>query len=158
MTYRAAVITASNRASSGVYPDLSGEVLRAGLTDLGYECAPIVIVRDDIALIQQQLGEALAAGVDLIITTGGTGVTPLDLTPEATRPFIERELPGLQEAFRAMSRVNVPTADLSRGLAGLHGKTLIINAPGSPGAVRDMLKIVAALALHIHEQVAGGDH
>jgi molybdenum cofactor synthesis domain-containing protein len=158
MTYRAQVITASNRASSGVYADLSGEILRDGLLALGYECPAVVIVRDDISAISDQLALALSQQIDLVITTGGTGVTPLDLTPEATRPFILRELPGIQEAFRAASREVVPTADLSRGLAGLNGRTLIINAPGSPGAVRDMLKIIERVAAHIHQQVAGGDH
>ena len=154
----ARVITASNRASAGVYEDRSGDILRAGLIELGYETAPTVVVPDDVAQIQAALRDALADGIDLIVTTGGTGISPTDVTPEATAPVLERQLPGIPEALRAAARAAVPTADLSRGLAGVTGSSLIINLPGSPGAVRDGLAVIQSVAGHALDQVAGGDH
>lgn len=155
---KAAIITASARASAGVYEDKSGEILKAGLISLGYEVTDVTIVPDDVKRISAELESAIAAKIDLVVTTGGTGVSPTDVTPEATAAHIEKLLPGIQEALRAYSREKVPTADLSRGLAGTHGTTLIINLPGSPGAVKDGLVIIERLAGHIHEQLRGKDH
>jgi len=155
---KAAIITASARASAGVYEDKSGEILKAGLISLGYEVTGVTIVPDDVRRISAELESAIAAKIDLVVTTGGTGVSPTDVTPEATAAHIEKLLPGIPEALRAYSREKVPTADLSRGLAGTHGTTLIINLPGSPGAVRDGLVIIERLAGHIHEQLRGKDH
>lgn len=152
------VITASARASAGVYQDLSGAFLVEGLTKLGYQVVGQTIVQDDKVQISTSINSALSKNVDLIVTTGGTGISPSDVTPEATRPFLEKELPGFAEAMRAYSRDKIPTADLSRGLAGINGKSLIVNLPGSPGAVKDGLLIIARLAEHIHEQLAGNDH
>ncbi len=154
----AIVITASNRATAGVYKDLSGRALKEGLTQLGYQVMGHKLVQDDVHQIATTIKGALADGIDLIVTTGGTGISPTDVTPEATKPLLEKELPGFAEAMRAYSREKVPTADLSRGLAGVNGKSLIINLPGSPGAVKDGLVIIERLARHIHDQLAGNDH
>ena len=155
---KAAIITASARASAGVYEDTSGEILKNGLSALGYEVADVVIVPDDIKRISDAISTALSAQVDLIVTTGGTGVSPTDVTPEATAPHIQKLLPGIAEAMRAYSREKVPTADLSRAIAGINASTLIINLPGSPRAVKDGLVIIERLAGHIHEQLRGKDH
>ena len=154
----AVVITASNRASAGVYADTSGEILAAGLTKLGYELKDPIVIPDNISQIQAAIELSLAGNVDLIVTTGGTGVSPHDVTPEATAPLIKKLLPGIPEAFRAYSRDRVPTTDLSRGIAGVTGSSLIINLPGSPGGVKDGLVIIERLAGHIHDQIAGVDH
>ena len=154
----AVVITASNRASAGVYADTSGEILAAGLTKLGYELKDPIVIPDNISQIQAAIELSLAGKVDLIVTTGGTGVSPHDVTPEATAPLINKLLPGIPEAFRAYSRDRVPTTDLSRGLAGVTGSSLIINLPGSPGGVKDGLVIIERLAGHVHDQIAGVDH
>ena len=154
----AIVITASNRATAGVYKDLSGAALKDGLTKLGYQVMGHKLVQDDVDQIATTIKGALADGIDLIVTTGGTGISPTDVTPEATKPLLQKELPGFAEAMRAYSREKVSTADLSRGLAGINGKSLIINLPGSPGAVKDGLVIIERLAGHIHDQLAGNDH
>jgi molybdenum cofactor synthesis domain-containing protein len=154
----AVVITASNRASAGVYADTSGEILAAGLTKLGYVLKDPIVIPDNISQIQAAIELSLAGKVDLIVTTGGTGVSPHDVTPEATAPLIKKLLPGIPEAFRAYSRDRVPTTDLSRGLAGVTDSSLIINLPGSPGGVKDGLVIIERLAGHVHDQIAGVDH
>jgi molybdenum cofactor synthesis domain-containing protein len=155
---RAAVITASNRAFKGVYEDRSGQILLEGLQSLGYLIDGVQVLPDDIEKISSAIKSAIKDGVDLLVTTGGTGVSPFDVTPEATAPLIEKEMPGILEAFRAYSRDKVPTTDLSRGAAGVTNKTLIINLPGSPGAAKDGLVIIERLASHIHDQLAGHDH
>jgi len=155
---RAIVITASNRATAGVYKDLSGAALKDGLTKLGYQLVGHKLVQDDMHQIATTIRSAVEEEIDLIVTTGGTGISPNDVTPEATKPLIERAIPGIMEAMRAYSREKVPTEDLTRGLAGVNGKSLIINLPGSPGAVKDGLVIIERLAGHIHDQLAGNDH
>jgi len=157
-TRTAVVITASNRAARGEYADLSGVSLAKGLSALGYEVSGPHVVVDSIDLISEQLTVALANKTRLIVTTGGTGISPTDVTPEATAPFIEKLIPGFGEALRAHSRDKVPTSDLTRGLAGTHGASLIINLPGSQGAIIDGLVIIERLAGHILDQLDGRDH
>ena len=155
---RAAVITASNRAFNGVYEDTSGQILLNGLRALGYQIDAVEVLPDDIEKIASAIKSGIKDGLDLVVTTGGTGISPFDVTPEATAPLIEKEMPGILEALRAYSRDKVPTTDLSRGAAGVTNKTLIINLPGSPGAAKDGLVIIERLAPHIHDQLAGHDH
>ena len=158
MKRSALVITASNRASAGVYEDRSGKILVEGLTALGYEISNAIVIPDNEELISQAIKTGIDSGVHLIVTTGGTGVSPMDITPEATAPLIQKLLPGVSEAFRAYAREKVPTADLSRGLAGVSEKSFIINLPGSPGGAKDGLVIIERLASHIHDQIDGHDH
>jgi len=154
---RARVIVASNRAAAGVYEDTSGPLLVAGLRDLG--CAvdePIVV--PDGPQVEQALRAAVAAGCDLVLTSGGTGISPTDATPEMTRRVLDYEVPGIAEAIRAAGRQAVPTAALSRALAGVAGRTLVVNLPGSRGGARDGLAVLVPILAHAVEQLRGGDH
>ena len=155
---RAVVITASNRAFKGVYEDLSGQILLKGLKKLGYEINDVQILPDDQAQISDAIQTAINSEIDLVVTTGGTGVSAFDVTPEATAPLVLKPMPGILEALRAYAREQVPTTDLSRGIAGVTNKSLIINLPGSPGGAKDGLVIIERLASHIHDKLAGHDH
>jgi molybdenum cofactor synthesis domain-containing protein len=155
---RALALTVSNRASAGVYPDRSGPVLAGLLREAGCTVDGPVVVPDG-SPVEQALRDAVAAGYDLVVSTGGTGLTPQDLTPEMTRLVLDREIPGIAEAIRAAGiAAGVPAAMLSRGAAGLAGTTLIVNLPGSTGGVRDGMAVLADVLRHAVEQVHGGDH
>lgn len=154
---RARVIVASNRAAAGVYADTSGPLLVAGLRELGCEVDEPVVVPDG-----EPVGEALRAardeGVDVALTSGGTGITPTDRTPEVTRALLDYEIPGIAEAIRAHSRDTIPTAALSRGLAGVAGRMLVVNLPGSRGGAKDGLAVLGPILRHAVDQLRGGDH
>lgn len=155
---RAAVVVASNRAAAGVYEDTTGPLIVAALQEWGFEVdGPHV--RMDGAPVGDAIAEAVAAGARLVVTTGGTGLTPTDRTPEVTRPLLEREVPGIAEAIRAHGAAKgVPTAALSRGVAGVVGDCLVVNLPGSRGGVKDGLEVLAPLVVHAVEQIVGSDH
>src|SRR5262249_7485445 len=155
---RALAVTVSNRAAAGVYEDRSGPVLAMLLAEAG--CAvdgPLVV--PDGPPVEAALRDAITTGYDVVVTTGGTGLTPGDLTPEMTRRVLDREIPGIAEAIRAAGIAGgVPAAMLSRGLAGLAGGTLIVNLAGSTGGVRDGMAVLAPVLRHAVDQAHGGDH
>ncbi|SCL38892.1 molybdenum cofactor synthesis domain-containing protein [Micromonospora pallida] len=154
---RARVIVASNRAAAGVYADTSGPILVGGLRELGCAVDDPVVVPDGEP-VGQALRSAVADGLDVVLTSGGTGVTPTDRTPDVTRAVLDYEIPGIAEAIRAYSRGTVPTSVLSRGLAGVAGRTLVVNLPGSTGGARDGLAVLGPILAHTVDQLRGGDH
>jgi molybdenum cofactor synthesis domain-containing protein len=155
---KVAVITCSNRSASGDRPDDSGEILNSELEAMGHQIVLRQVVPDDIEAIRTAVRDALAKGARAVITTGGTGLTPTDVTPEAIEPMLDRIVPGIAEALRAIARDRVPTSVLSRGIAGTIGTSLIVTLPGSPGGVRDGVAVLAPLLEHTVDQLGGGDH
>ena len=153
----ARVVTASNRAAAGVYADRSGPVIVEWLRARGFDCPEPAVVPDG-----EPVGEAIRAAVadaaDIVITTGGTGISPTDATPEVTRALLDYEVPGLADAIRAAGAPMVPTAVLSRGITGVVGRTLVVNLPGSTGGVRDGLGVLDGVLDHAIDQLRGGDH
>jgi molybdenum cofactor synthesis domain-containing protein len=155
---KAAVVVASNRASTGVYEDTTGPLIVDALRVWGFEVGDPAVVGDGDP-VAAAIRSALAEGASVVLSTGGTGINPTDRTPEATRPLLDRELPGVAEAIRAHGVAKgVPTAMLSRGLAGVAGQAVVINLPGSRGGVKDGLEVLADVLPHAVDQLLGGDH
>ena len=155
---KAAVVVASNRAAAGVYADETGPLIVEFLQGLGFHVDPPVVVPDG-----DPVGDAIAAAVEggarVVLTTGGTGLTPTDRTPEQTRRVLDREVPGIAESIRAAGVAQgIPTAALSRGVAGVAGASLVVNLPGSRGGVKDGLAVLEPVLRHAVEQVEGSDH
>jgi molybdenum cofactor synthesis domain-containing protein len=155
---RAVVVSVSNRASAGVYEDTTGPRIVAALTDLGFGDVTARVVPDGEP-VRAALTEAAGAGADIVVTTGGTGLSPTDRTPEMTREVVDYEVPGIAEAIRAYGVAGgIATAVLSRGLAGVAGSTLVVNLPGSTGGVKDGLAVLLPIVKHTLDQLHGGDH
>jgi molybdopterin adenylyltransferase len=150
------VITVSDSAARGVRADESGPVACRLLRDAGFVVADAQVVPDSRPFIAARIREGAAGGASFVVTTGGTGLGPRDVTPEATRDVIEREVPGIAEMLRADGRASTPTACLSRGLAGMLGSCLVVNLPGSPAAVREGLASLIPVLRHAI-RIAGGD-
>lgn len=159
MNQRAVVIVSSTRAAAGVYSDESGPRIVSWLRARGFEVEKPVVVADG-APFGAALTQAVdpADGVDLVITTGGTGISPTDRTPQLTASVLDYEIPGIAEALRRQGVEKVPTAILSRGLAGVAGRTLVLNLPGSTGGVKDGLAVLDTVLEHALAQLHGGDH
>ena len=153
---RAHVVVASTRAAHGDYADRTGPLIEEWLRARDFDVTVVVVA--DGPPVGESLRAAIETAGDLILTTGGTGLTPTDRTPEQTRPLLDAEIPGLADAVRAAGLPAVPTAVLSRGVAGIAGRTLIVNLPGSTGGVRDGLGVLDGVLDHALDQIAGGDH
>jgi molybdenum cofactor synthesis domain-containing protein len=158
MSVSAAVITCSNRSAAGERADDSGDLLVSLLPQAGCEVTSRVVVPDDVEAIRAAVRSAVDDGARVVITTGGTGLAPTDVTPEAVRALLDREVPGVAEALRLAARDRVPTSVLSRGVAGTVGGAFVVTLPGSPGGVRDGMAVLTPLLGHVVDQLAGGDH
>ena len=158
MGFRAVIITVSDRGASGKREDTSGPEIARMLEAAGLEIIGRRIIPDEKEMIRQMLLEWCDGGdADLILTTGGTGVSPRDVTPDATREVIDREIPGMAEAMRRQSAAVTPHAMISRALAGIRGRTLIINLPGSPKGARENLSVLLPALTHAIEKIKGDE-
>jgi molybdenum cofactor synthesis domain-containing protein len=157
VTRSARVIIASTRASAGVYEDRTGPVIVDWLTERGYDVTPAVVVPDGVA-VSRALFAAIGEKVDVILTSGGTGISPTDRTADATADIVDYQIPGLADAIRRSGLPHVPTSVLSRGVCGVRDGTLIINLPGSSGGVKDGLGVLADVLDHALDQLSGRDH
>jgi len=154
---RAVVITVSTRASQGVYEDTTGPALVTMLEDAGFDVGDVVVVSDEQNTVAQAISSHCRSA-DLVVTNGGTGLNPRDVTPEATMEVVEIIVPGIAEAMRAASIEKTPMGMLSRGIAGVRGTALVVNVPGSPTAAVENLAVVLPVLGHALDQIAGGDH
>ena len=155
---KAVVVVASNRAAAGVYADETGPLIVQWLGEQGFDVGAPVVVHDGDP-VAAAISAALADGARVVLTTGGTGLTPTDRTPDVTRPLLDFEVPGIADAIRAHGLSGgIPTAMLSRGLAGVAGSCLVVNLPGSRGGVKDGLSVLAPVLRHAVEQIVGSDH
>jgi molybdenum cofactor biosynthesis protein MoaC len=155
---RAAILVCSDTLSAGQGQDRSGEVIREKLVQLGITVAEKRIVSDEVMAIQAAVKDYLAQGVDLLLVTGGTGLSPRDVTPEALEPLLDRRIPGVEEAIRAYGQQRLATAMLSRSLAGQIGKTLVLALPGSPSGVAEGMDAVFPALLHAFSVLEGARH
>jgi molybdenum cofactor synthesis domain-containing protein len=157
---RAAVITVSDRSAAGSRPDGSGPIAVSALREAGFDCADAVVVADGADSVERALTAEVVAGVKLIVTTGGTGVSLRDQTPEGTARVVTREVPGIAEELRRRGAAEKPAGMLTRGVAGVvdpHG-VLVVNLPGSPGGVASGMPVILSVAKHVLDQLGGGDH
>lgn len=155
---RALVITASTRAATGVYEDRGGPILVEGLQSIGFAVDGPRVVPDGDP-VEAALRQAVGDAYDVVLTTGGTGISPTDSTPEVTERVLDRQIPGIAEAVRARGVASgVASASLSRGLAGQASGTIIVNLPGSPAGCRDGMAVLERVLLHAVAQVKGADH
>ena len=157
---RAAVVTVSDRSAAGSRTDASGPLAVAALREAGFDCADAVVVPDGADSVERALTAEVVAGVKLIITTGGTGVSPRDQTPEGTARVVTRQIPGISEELRRRGAAEKPVGMLTRGVAGVvdpHG-VLVVNLPGSPGGVASGMPVVVSVARHVLDQLGGSDH
>lgn len=155
---KAVVVTVSTRAAAGVYGDDAGPAVADVLREAGFDVHGPVVVPDGRDGVATALREACASGADVVVTNGGTGLHPRDETPEATLDVVDRLAPGIAEAMRSASLAVTPMAMLSRAVAGIAGRTLVLNLPGSPKAAVENLRAVVAVLGHAVEQLHGGDH
>jgi molybdenum cofactor synthesis domain-containing protein len=156
--HSAVVITCSTRAAAGAYPDRSGPIIVGAVRGWGLTVGDVVVVADGPD-VEVALRAAILTGAALVLTTGGTGLTPTDGTPEATLRVVDRLVPGIAEAIRAAgTQAGIPAAMLSRGVSGLAGRCLVVNLPGSTGGVRDGLAVLEPVVGHALSQIQGGDH